>query len=410
MDVNTAVAAKLDEAVEFLCRMIEIPSLPGTEDDAMALAAEAFGHIGQVQKIPMDNSLRDDQDYSDPIEGIEYEGRYNLRVCAQGNGGGKSLILNSHMDIVPAGANQVDAFNPKIIDGCVFGRGACDAKGQIATIYLAMAAVGEMGESGKKLSGDVIAHLVVEEENGGNGSVAMIASGESADAAVVLEPTELTVMPSVRGAVWFRVNCKGKPGHPGSASETRSALTMVRQIMVILENYHDKLLAGSRGLEFFDKFPDPMPIVFGQLHAGNWGAAAPADAMCEGIGGILPNKTCAEVMAEMAAEIRNEGGDELADNTSLRFLYRHDPMVTPTEHPLVTGLAAGCTAAGFDPKIDGMTASCDSWLYCNRLGIPTVVFGGGSLLVAHGDDENMPIDQLASAAKALVNLIIEWCR
>ncbi len=407
MDVNAAVAAKLDEAVEFLCRMIEIPSLPGAEADAMALAGEAFAQIGSVQQVPMDNSLRDDPDYSDPIPGIEYQGRYNLRICAPGSGGGKSLILNSHMDIVPAGANQVDPFNPQVKDGAVFGRGACDAKGQIATIYLAMAALDQMGI---KLAGDVIAHVVVEEENGGNGSLAMVRNGETADAAVVLEPTELTVMPSVRGAVWFRINCKGKPGHPGRAGKTTSALTMAMQIIDILESYHDKLLAGSRGLEFFDKFPDPMPIVIGQLHGGNWGAAAPGEAMLEGILGILPNKTCADVMAEMAAEIRNAGGDELANNSELRFLYRHDPMVTPTDHPLVTALAAGCTAAGVQSKIDGMTASCDSWLYNNRLGVPTVVFGGGSLTEAHGDTEYMPIDQLASAAKALVHMIVDWCR
>ncbi len=407
MDVKTVVAAKLDEAVEFLCRMIEIPSLPGDEADAMALASEVFARIADVRQVPMDNSLRDDRDYSDPIADIQYDGRHNLRICQVGSGGGKSLILNSHMDIVPAGATQIDPFNPQIKDGAIFGRGSCDAKGQVATIYLAMAALSEMGV---KLPGDVIAHIVAEEENGGNGTVAMISSGEKADAAVVLEPTELTVMPSVRGAVWFRVNCQGKPGHPGRAGQTRSALTMIRQIIAILENYHDKLLAGSRGLEFFDKFDDPMPIVIGQLHAGNWGAAAPAEAMCEGILGILPNKTCAEVMTEMVAEIRNEGGDELADNSQLRFLFRHDPMVTPADHPLVTGLVSGCTAAGIEPKVDGMRASCDSWLYCNRLGVPTVVFGGGSFLTAHADDENMPIDQLASAAEALVNLIVDWCR
>ncbi len=73
-----------------------------------------------------------------------------------------------------------------------------------------------------KLRGDVLAHLVVEEEVGGNGTLAMVRRGEQADGCVVMEPTDLRILSSVRGAVWFRVICTGRPGHSGSAG-TRSA-------------------------------------------------------------------------------------------------------------------------------------------------------------------------------------------
>jgi len=95
----------------------------------------------------------------------------------------------------------------------------------VAVIFAALSALKRMGAP---LDGDVIAHLVVEEEIGGNGTLAMIRRGERADACIVLEPTSLRILPSVRGAVWFRATCTGRPGNSGRAQETIEARTGVR--------------------------------------------------------------------------------------------------------------------------------------------------------------------------------------
>ena len=405
-DVRAAVAAARSETEAFLCDLIRFPSLPGQEQGVMEYAARRFAGLGEVERVALSNSLREDEDYADPIRGIEYEGRFNVRFRRPGSGGGKTLLFNTHLDVVPPSQGQQRPFDPVVENGVVRGRGACDAKGQATALYAAVAALNRLGVA---LKGDVLAHLVVEEEVGGNGTVAMTRRGERADGCIVMEPTGLTILTSVRGAVWFRVICTGKAGHSGSAGSTVSALKMVIRVIEILEQYHARLLAASRGIALFDKFPNPMPITFGKLAAGDWPATAPAQAVVEGVLGLLPNKTRYQVMDELRQAILEGGDDWLREHFKLEFMYRHDAHVLDPEHPLPVGLAAACRAAGEAGAISAMTASCDSWFYNNQLGIPAVVFGPGSLGFAHSNDEQIDLADIEKAAVILAGAIAEWC-
>jgi acetylornithine deacetylase len=405
-EIRRAVQAAQRETEQFLCDLIRFPSLPGQEKGAVDCAAARFGDVAHVEHVPLSNALREDEDYSSPVAGIEYDGRSNLRVRLAGTGGGRSLLFNSHLDVVPASQGQVHPFDPRVEAGRVFGRGSCDAKGQVATIYTALLATKRLG---LKLRGDVLAHLVVEEEVGGNGTLAMARRGERADACVVMEPTELRILSSVRGAVWFRVICTGRPGHSGRAGDTVSALKMAVRAMEILEQYHDRLLAASRGIPLFDPFPNPMPITFGKIAAGDWPATAPARAVVEGVLGLLPNKTRYQVMEEMRQALMDGGDPWLREHFQLEFMYRHDAHVLDPAHPLVTGLQASCRESGAPGEVTAMTASCDSWYYNNQLHIPTVVFGPGSLRFAHTNEEQIGLDEIAEGAAILVRFLAEWC-
>ena len=403
--IRAAVEAGKAEAERFLCELIRFPSTPGRETEAMACAARRFAELAEVERIPLSNALRDDEDYADPIPGIEYEGRHNLRLRVPGSGRGRSLLFNTHLDVVPPSQGQERPFDPQVEDGVVRGRGACDAKGQAAALYLALWAMRRLGVTP---GGDILAHLVVEEEVGGNGTLAMARRGEQADACIVMEPTDLRIFSSVRGAVWFRVTCAGRAGHSGRAGDTVSALKMAMRVVEILEGYHDRLLAASRGFPLFDPFPNPMPITFGKLQAGDWPATAPSRAVVEGVLGLLPNKTRYQVMEEMRQAILDEGDAWLREHFTLDFMYRHDAHVLDVEHPLVTDLQACCREAGAPGEVTAMTASCDSWFYNNQLGIPTVVFGPGTLRFAHSNEEQIRMDEIAHAAVVLVRMMERW--
>jgi acetylornithine deacetylase len=236
----------------------------------------------------------------------------------------------------------------------------------------------------------------------------MTQHGEKADACIVMEPTDLRILSSVRGAVWFRVVLTGKPGHSGRAGDTVSALKMAIQVIGILEQFHARLLAASRGIPLFDLFPNPMPITFGKLQAGDWPATAPARAVVEGVLGLLPNKTRYQVMEEMRQAIMDGGDAWLKDHFQLEFMYRHDAHVLATDHPLVTSLRDCCREAGVTGEVTAMTASCDSWFYNNQLKIPTVVFGPGSLGFAHSNEEQIRLDDIATAAAVLVRFMEKW--
>jgi acetylornithine deacetylase len=405
-DMRAAVAACKADAEAFLCDLIRFPSTSGKEQEAMEYIAKRMAELGEVEKIPLSNTLREDEDYSDPVPGIEYDGRFNVRFRFPGTGGGKSLLFNAHLDVVPPSQGQDRPFDPQVKDGVIYGRGACDAKGMSATLFLLFSAMKRLGIQPQ---GDIIVHFVVEEENGGNGTLAMARKGEKADACIVMEPTDLRIFSSVRGAVWFRVTCTGKPGHSGRAGDTVSALKMAIKAIEILDGYHDRLLAESRGFPLFDPYPNPMPITFGKLAAGDWPATAPSRAVVEGVLGLLPNKTRYQVMDEMRQAIMNEGDDWLKEHFTLDFMYRHDAQVTETDHPLVTGLEQTCKELGAPGEVSAMTASCDSWLYNNQLGIPTVVFGPGSLRYAHTNEEQITMDEIANAATVVMQFIQRWC-
>ena len=405
-ELKRVIEGLLPDAQRFLCEFMAFPTISGREQEAMAWLDEQFQALGaEVERVPMHDSLRSDPDYSSPIPDIAYEGRFNLRVRRRGSGAGKTLLFNAHTDVVPPSDGMVNVWKPEVRDGIVHGRGACDDKGPVAALYLMLKALQTLGAT---LPGDIVAHLVCEEENGGNGSLAMARAGEEADGCIVLEPTDRRVLSSIRGAVWFRIVFKGKAGHSGQAGRTRSALLMARDAIAALEAYQAELLAASRGFPLFDPYPNPMPITFGRLEAGNWPAAAPNRAVLEGVLGLLPNKTKEQVCEEMRAALLGGPAGLSAEDFDLEFTYRHDSSTLDPEHPLPQGLLEAAGEVGVLLRIDAMTASCDAWFYNNQLGIPTVVYGPGSLSVAHSVDEQIATQDIAEAARILLALLERW--
>lgn len=406
--IQETISKLLPDAREFLCDIMKYPSTSGQEHELMLFLEKRFQMLNsEVDRVAMSDDIINDPDYCNPVPDIKYDGRFNLRVSKKGKGNGKTLLFNAHTDVVPASEGMTDPWNPRIEGDTVFGRGACDDKGQVALFYLVMKALDELGI---ELDGRIIGHLVNEEENGGNGSLAMTRAGENADACIVLEPTEKRLLTSIRGAVWFKIQFKGIAGHSGSAGQTKSALLMARDAIGVLEKYHAGLLAASRGFPLFDPYPNPMPITFGRLQAGNWPAAAPNKATLEGVLGFLPNKTKEDICLEMKEALLNGGIGLAEDDFELSFMYRHDCSVLEPEHELPQMLLKSAGKTGVPLKIDAMTASCDAWFYNNQLHIPTLVFGAGTLKVAHSKDEQISIIDIGEAAAIILNFILEYCR
>ena len=405
--LRDALHARQDDAVQLLREIIGLDSVRGKESAVAEVLRERLAPVtDQCEPVAIPDALIDDPEYSFELPDWTYRDRPNLRLARQGTGGGRSLIINTHMDVVPPSPGQESPFEGRLIDDAVHGRGACDCKGQIAMLYLCL---GAMADLGLKARGDLIAHLVVEEECGGNGTLAAIRGPDRADAALVLEPTDLRILPSVRGAVWFSVTCHGRAGHSGQAGRTVSALKEAIGAIQILEGYHGRLLAASKGHPLYDRFENPMPITFGTMEAGDWPAMAPNRATFKGVLGFLPNKTRDQIQQEMRQVLESEGGDWLPDHFDMEFMYRHDCNEVPVDHPLVQVLESACGDSDHAPEVTAMPASCDAWFYTNLLQIPTVVFGAGTLGVAHSSQEHIPVAEMVRGAEILTRTIASWC-
>jgi acetylornithine deacetylase len=399
------------EAVEFLCEMINHPSTRGNEGPVNRLIHQRFMPLcDRAELMPIPEDLKENPGYSWPLPGLSYDGTCNVRCMLNGvdPGRGRSLILNAHSDVVPPSKNQLNPFTPDVKDGIVFGRGACDDKGQIAVLYLVLCALKDLAMVPR---GAITIDIVVEEENGGNGTFYATLHPVKADGAVVMEPTEMMIYSAVRGAVWFELNCFGRPGHSGRASDVVSALKEGIKAMQVLERYHDELLAASRGNNpLFDRYENPMPVTFGVMSAGDWPATAPATATLKGVFGFLPNSSVTLVQRGMTDAIRNSEHEWLKKNFELKFnMLNNEGNEIPPDHPMVAQLSQAAADAGVSTDVSAMTAACDAWRYNNILGIPTVVMGAGSLKYAHANNEQIAIEEIVAMARTLVYFIDRWC-
>jgi acetylornithine deacetylase len=408
--VRTTLDSLAAESVEFLCDLIRIPSTRGNEGPVNRLVAERMKDLctgAALMQIP--ESFKDDPLYSWPIPGLSYEQTQNLRLTLAGASPetSRSLILNAHADVVPPSKNQENAFQPSVRDGVVTGRGACDDKGQIAVIHLLLSTL-------KKLRlrprGTLTVDIVVEEENGGNGTLFMVRNPVHADGAIVMEASERKIFAAVRGAVWFEVICHGKPGHSGRAGDVVSALKEGVKAMGALEEYHDRLLAASRGYNpLFDAYENPMPVTFGTMNAGDWPATAPARASIKGVFGFLPNTTVKAVQQGMVDAIKNSPHGYLREHFDILFtMLNNEGNELPVGHPLVQELITAGIDAGTPMEVSAMTAACDAWRYAG-MNIPTVVMGAGNLKYAHSNEEQISVAEIKETSGVLLRFLERWC-
>ncbi len=196
--------------------LLSIPSTGGLKVRVALIHIPLTPYCWLKWLVRIDDSIMQDPDYAFPIPGFTYKDTPNVECVIKGTGEGPTIVFNAHLDVVPPSENQIDPFKPREENGVIYGRGASDDKGQVATIF-ALALI--LHERAIKPKGDLIFHFVIEEENGGNGTLAMIRRGVKADAAIVLESTELAVFPFVRGAVWFELKVFGRAAHSGNARE-----------------------------------------------------------------------------------------------------------------------------------------------------------------------------------------------
>lgn len=392
-------ASVRSQTQQFLLDLIAIPSTRGNEGPASQYVHRAMESlVDRSELVAVPDAIIEDPDYAFRLPGFSYADTPNVECELRGARSGR-IVFNTHLDVVPPSEGQEHAYDPKMEDGIIYGRGACDAKGQAAALY-ALALLYKA--RGVRPPADLLFHFVIEEENGGNGSLAMIRRGVQADAAVVLEPSELVVIPAVRGAVWFELKVYGRAMHSGNVAGRISALDKAFEAIQIFKDYHDRLLAESRGMPLFDVYPDPMPLTIGQCSAGKWPASVPAEAVIKGLIGFLPNTNRRQVQEGLRQALCTQGDAWLRENFELTFpMLNNDGNILPEDHYVVKALLSAVEKNGEPKAVRAMTAACDAWRYQNQANIPTLVFGPGSLSVAHSREEHIRLDEVLKAAEIL---------
>ncbi len=405
--VAAAVDARAEEARGWLMDTIAFESTQGNEGGVQAYMKDLLNDLGlraEFREIP--DSIFDDPEYSHNENEMSYVGRPNIVGILEGTGGGRSIIVQSHTDVVP-GADWAEAFDPKFDGEYVIGRGAMDAKGQVIMQTLAIAALLDLGI---ELKGSIEQQVVIEEEPGGNGALALIRQGCTADGVIVGEGSSLNVFPANRGALWFQARTFGTPMHMGRRFEGQNAIEKMMEVIRLLLIYEQKIVAESANYPLFERYEAPVQVCFGIIRADGWPSMVAGECLLEGGVGFLPNKSMDTVKQELWDAVMQTEDQWLRDHFELRFDKLHnDSYEIPGDHPLPVTLNQAVRHYAPGSEIFGWNVSCDARLYNRLAGLPTVVYGAADISEAHSNHERVSMTELLNGAKGLALGLINWC-
>ncbi len=287
-------------------------------------------------------------------------GRPSVVAVARGSGGGRSLLLNAHLDTVGTAGLEVP-LSGRIDGGRLYGRGALDMKGSLAAIMLAGRDAARLG-----LRGDVLVTAVADEEAGSIGTEAVLERFR-ADAAIVAEPTWLRLAVAHGGFVGFEITVTGRAAHGSRPERGVDAIVRMGRVLVGLEQLDRRLQSGP---------PHPL-LGTGSVHAsviegGQEMSSYPERCTLLGERRTRPGETTADVESELA-DILDAAGDGDPDfQADVRVPFARSAYELARDEPFVE-LVRRCAG---DPELVGMPFWADSGLF-GAAGIPTVLFGPG---------------------------------
>lgn len=404
-------------SIEFLRELISFKTEVGSPyEDIQRAIAEKLSHLGAKIDIwePDIKTLKQSPWFKVPLEYYPQGFKERPVVVGRfpGTGGGRSMILNGHVEVVTPGPLELWASDPwqgTIRDGKMYGRGVIDCKGGLAAAIQALEAISSLG---LKLRGDVLLESVFDEEIGGTGTLATILRGYKADSAIVTEPTHKRIIIARPGVMWFRVTVKGRSAHAARLWEGVNAIEKAIKIHKALCDYGEHRMQSVRHPLFGD-FPIHTTFNPGTFRAGGYPSSVPDEAILEYRIGTLPGEQNDQVLQEIESIIASEVAKdpwleshppELELFGWFGVPYRLDP-----QEPIIECLASCYEyVIGHPPPLKGAPASNDSWLL-NCVGkIPTVTLGnnGGN---HHQNDEFIILDDYLSLIKIFAVTLIEWC-
>ena len=337
------------------------------------------------------------RDRSLDVRIVDADGRPSVVAVARGTGGGRSLILNGHLDTVGVDGMD-DPFLPRIDGGRMYGRGAGDMKASVAAMMVTLASTRTMA-----LRGDVVMTAVADEEAYSVGTTAVLDSGVTADAAIVTEPTNGDVLVAHKGFVWADVIARGRAAHGSRPEDGLDAITKMGAYLLGLEQLQ---------AELDQRKGDPL-LGSGSVHAsviagGREMSSYPATCRLGVERRTVPGETARSVITELEDIAERCRRADPGFQATVDLTFERRPFSIDAGHEIVELVrAVAARTSGRRPRISGSAGWMDAALLSGR-SIPTVIYGpaGGDF---HGDNEWVDVASIEACAEVLTEVAIAYC-
>jgi acetylornithine deacetylase len=318
-------------------------------------------------------------------------------VARIGSPGKKSLLLNGHLDVVGTEGMSHDPFDAAVREGRIYGRGSADMKAGISSMCAAALRAFDAG-----IGGEIIIAAVADEEFESLGMKALIESGVRADAAIITEPTRLSICPAHRGFAWFDISVAGRAAHGSRYDLGIDAITHAGLLLAELDRLENEILpAKSHAL-----------LGRGSIHAsmisGGTGYSTYPDECRLGVERrTIPGETASGALSEIELLCEGIRGRRQSFEAMITLGASQPPSDVRVDAPIVVSLEKACAETGQPVKIEGLSAWTDAALL-NEAGIPAICFGPGDISLAHSAEEYVEIKEIETASVILTRLATSW--
>lgn len=383
-----------DEVVQLTQELIRIPSHKDVENREKKVAEYIYNFC-------VENGLK--VGYQE-VDGV----RKNVIAYLNGEGTGKTLMFNGHMDTVPPYDMTIDPYGGENKDGFIWGRGASDMKGPIASMLVAMLAI---KRSAMKMKGNIIFTGVLGEEEQSEGAETLVKSDIKADGAIVGEPSNYEYAIGHRGLEWIEVKIKGRAAHGGVPHLGINAISKAAKFILRVE---EELMPKLEGRN--NEYMGPSVMNFGKIEGGNQPSTVADWCSIKIDRRYIPGEDVASVFKELQdiidklKEEDSEFDAELIRMENNFLTLDHLYLITPPEDPIVIATRDGIKEIiEEEPNITRRRGWTDAALLSNFGNIPTVITGPGDISYSHTKDERVPIKHLVDYVSIYCKIAEKFC-
>lgn len=403
--------------LELLRALIRIASVSGREREVVDLVESWAREEGfDTQSWETDDATVAKYLHSGTRH-LPLNGRPTLVVRLPGSGEGRSLLFNAHSDVVAATEPERWRFDPwsgAEVEGHVYGRGACDAKGPLVSALWAMRTIRRAMPGG--LKGDVLLELIPGEEDCvGLGTLTSVIRGITADGVIILEPTDGLPRCASRSGCRFEIECTGRPVHGTVKWEGIDAIQLLFHVLQALPRLEKRW--NDRQDPLFAPYPITRPVTVDSVHSDGAQGMVCGRCVCEGYLELLPGDEIASWQRRFTEELLHELRETIPDpqSVSVRFTEQYRGHYTAPSSP-VCRIAREATEEVENPLsptrqkmlLAAINSGCEAGVRANLQHTPTIVWGPGSLSQAHATDECIEFAAVRDCAAMFVEFLTSW--